>query len=188
VAADALDGEALRLAVIAAGAPEIRAMLGPAEVTAVASTRWESSPGPVQGYAVTVALCAEDLAAVDASPGARDLLERACALAVGATPDHAMTSLVARWNRRGAVRVTTYREAATTSVAVTLGEALRRYLAVSDDDVVGPDELWVEEVVGGVVATTPRTARRPERGRVELALAALLGARTAVRWSVRSGE
>ncbi|MDB4932772.1 MAG: hypothetical protein JWM10_5256 [Myxococcaceae bacterium] len=186
--AEALDGEALRLAVIAAGPPPpVAGMLGAAEVRAGAGARWESSHGAVQGYAVTVALCAEDLAAVDASPSARDLLERAFAAAIGATPGHALTALAARWNRRGAVRVTTYREAATAAVAVTLDEGLRRYHRARGEGGALPDDLRLEEALGVVLASTTSKVARRERAPVEAALASMLGADVKVRWSVRSG-
>jgi hypothetical protein len=189
VAAEALDGEALRLAVIASGPPStVAALLASAEVSAAPGARWESSHGAVQGYAVAVALCAEDLAALDASPSLRDLLERAFAGAVGAVPGRSMTALAARWNRRGALHVTTYREASTGSVAVTLDEALRRYEAARAGGAPLRGDLRVEEALGVVLASTATAIDRRARAPVEAALASMLGAHVRVRWSVRSGE
>nr|MBK7067896.1 hypothetical protein [Deltaproteobacteria bacterium] len=185
--AETLDGEALRRAVIlASGDARVRAMLETAEVAAAeAGVRWEASHGEVRGYAVTVALCAEDLATLDASPATRDLLERGFAVAVATAPDRSMTALGTRWNRRGRVTVATYREVARRSVEVTLDEALRRYRDALDPRAPLPDELRVDED-GGVVTVSARAPLdRAARQPIEAALASLLGPSLQVRWRAR---
>lgn len=185
--AEGPDGAALRAAVIgASGDARVRAMLESAEVTAVAAAaRWEASHGAVQGYAVTVTLCAEDLAALDASPSTRDLLERGFAVAVAASPDRSMTALATRWNGRGLLRPGTYREAARASVEVTLDDGLRRYLSTLGAGADLPAELRAEESpVGATVSARAPLDRRARRA-VEAALASMLGPGTDVRWAVR---
>ena len=186
MAADEIDGEALRRAAIdAASDAGLRAMLEAATVTAAAAGgRWESSHGAVQGYRVTVALCAEHLGAIDGSPAARDLLERAFAVAVAAGAGRAMTALDARWSRRGIAHEGSYRGGARSTVDITLAEGLRRFLQARGDARAG-DGVDVEEVGGRVVASAqapwPPGARRP----VEAALRGLLGDGCDVRWRTR---
>lgn len=184
MAAEAIDGEALRRAAIAAaGDARLRAMLETAEVAAVAAgARWEASHGAVHGYAVTVGLCAEDLAALDASPATRDLLERGFAMAMASAPDRSMTALATRWNRRGIARGGSYREVARASDAVTLDEALRRYGEVAGWGPVGAG-LRVEERRGGVRVRAAAQLDRGTQRVVEAALVSLLGAGHDVTWS-----
>ena len=185
--AEALDGGALRHAVIgASGDARLRAMLEAADVTAVAApVRWEASHGTVQGYAVTVALCAEDLATLDASPATRDLLEHGFAVAVAAAPTRALTALRTRWNRRGIERLGTYREVARTSVEVSLDEAVRRYRLARAEDPGAPAGLRVEELGDGVSVSTAAPVDRRARQPIEATLASLLGHVATVRWRVR---
>ena len=187
MAAEALDGEGLRAAVIgASGDARVRAMLATAEVTAAATAAyWEASHGGVRGYAVTVALCAEDLATLDASPATRDLLESGFAVAVGATPDRAMVALTTRWNRRGVAHGGTYREVARTAVEVTLAEALRRYGATRGDGCVVPAGLHIDEAGEVLDVSTRAPVDRRVRPSIKAALAAMLGPQLTVRWSVR---
>lgn len=187
MAAEELDGGALRQAVInACGDARVRAMLESADVTAVAAdSRWEASHGAVQGYVVTVALCAEDLGLLDASPATRDLLEHGFAVAVGSAPDRAMTALSTRWNRRGAVRVESYRDIAHGSIEVSLEEALHRYRQTLEAGAVVPSDLFVEEVGVGVSVSSPAPLDARARQLIESALASLLGGKRNVRWSVR---
>ena len=182
--AEAIDGEALRRAVIAAaGDARVRAMLEAAEVAAVAAgARWEASHGAVHGYAVSVGLCAEDLARLDASPATRDLLERGFAMAMASAPDRSMTALATRWNRRGTARGGSYREVARSSDAVTLDEALRRYGEVAGWPSL-PTDLQVEEDRGGVRVRTAAPLDRAAQRLIEAALASLLGAGRTVSWS-----
>ncbi len=95
--ADHPDADALhRAAIAAAPDPRLRAMLATATVTVAAENPpWAASHGSVQGYAVAVALCAEDLAAVDVSHSLRDQLVRAFAAAVAASRHHALSSKAA---------------------------------------------------------------------------------------------
>jgi hypothetical protein len=184
VAAEAIDGEALRRAVIAAaGDARLRAMLETAEVAAVAAgARWEASHGAVHGYAVTVGLCAEDLATLDASPATRDLLERGFAMAMASAPDRSMTALATRWNRRGTAHGGSYREVARSSDAVTLDEALRRYGEVAGWASL-PADLHVDEHRGGVRVRAAAQLDRTAQRLIEAALASLLGAGKDVSWS-----
>jgi hypothetical protein len=185
VAADRLDGEALRAGVIAASQdPRVRAMLGAAEVTAVATeARWEASEGGVRGYAVELALCAEDLAALDASPGTRDLLEHGFAVAVAASPRRSMVSLRTRWNGRGAAHAGTYREVARAAVEVTLEEGLRRYASARGEGLTTPDGLRVTVTPARIEVRTDQPVARDGRRRLEEALRAMLGPGRVVRWS-----
>lgn len=187
MAAETLDGEALRQAVIvASGDARVRQMLGPAEVSAVdAGVRWEASHGVVSGYAVTVALCAEDLATLDASPSTRDLLERGFAVAVAASPDRSMTALGTRWNRRGRVPEGPYREVAWRSAPVTLDEALRRYRATLDPSAELPSDLHAEDEGARVTVSADAPLDRVARQPIEAALASLLGPSREIRWRVR---
>jgi len=187
VAAESLDGEALRQAVIvASGDARVRQMLGSADVSAVdAGVRWEASHGAVSGYAVTVALCAEDLATLDASPATRDLLERGFAVAVADSPGRSMTALSTRWNHRGRVPEGPYREVAWRSAPVSLDEALRRYLATIDPGEEFPSDLRVEDDGVRVTASSAAPLDRGARQPIEAALASLLGPSREVRWRVR---
>ena len=181
MAVEEVDGEALRRAVIAAaGDARVCSMLETADVTAVAAVHWEASRGAVQGYGVVVALCVEELAAVDASPATRDALERSFAQAVAADDAHAMTSLATRWNGREVVRVTNYRDSAMRSAEVGLDAALRRYLAIVDGADAG---AWrVEEHEGVCRASATPSPDRAGRQRVERALGSLLGPTVKVEW------
>ena len=185
--AETLDGEALRYAVIgASGDARLRSMLAAADVTeVVASARWEASHGTVQGYAVTVAFCVEDLATLDASPATRDLLEHGFAVAVAAAPTRALTALRTRWNGRGIAPLETYREAARTSVEVSLDEAVCRYRAARGEHPEALAGLRVEEAGDGVHVSTVEPVEHRARQPIEAALAALLGRPATVRWHVR---
>lgn len=187
MAAETLDGEALRQAVIvASGDARVRLMLGAAEVSAVdAGVRWEASHGAVNGYAVTVELCAEDLATLDASPSTRDLLERGFAVAVAGSPDRSMTALSTRWNHRGRVPEGPYREVAWRSAPVTLDEALRRYRATLDPGEVVPADLHLEDEGARVTVSSDAPLDRGSRQPIEAALASLLGPARELRWRVR---
>lgn len=173
--ADHPDGEALRVAaLVAAPDPRVRAMLATADVAVAPEGRpWDASHGPVQGYAVTARVCAEDLAALAASPSLHDELVRAFAAAVAASRDHSLASVATRWNRRVHAHGGTYREAALDSVEVPLEEGLSRYL-----DAPAPALRERDGGVEAVAASLDRHARE----RVEAALRAMLGARVSVRW------
>lgn len=161
-------------------------MLESASVEAVeAGVRWEASHGEVRGYAVTVALCAEDLATLDASPATRDLLERGFAMAVATAPDRSMTTLGTRWNRRGRVTVASYREVAIRSVEVSLEEAVQRYCEALDPRAPSPGGLRIDEEKGGVIVTSGAPLDRAARQPIAAALASLLGPSLHVSWRVR---
>lgn len=177
--ADHPDADALhRAAIAAAPDPRLRAMLATATVTVAAENPpWAASHGSVQGYAVGVALCAEDLAAVDVSHSLRDQLVRAFAAAVAASRHHALSSVTTRWNRRVRSDAATYRDAAVDSTEATLAEGLRRYLGADADTYAAHEE-------GTTVAVrAPSTTDRRARPKIEAALRSMLGPKVSVRWA-----
>lgn len=179
--ADVLDGEDLRLAAVASAYdPRLRAALAVASVTVSRDgPPWAASHGPVQGYAVEVALCAEDLAAVDASPSLRDLLVRAFATAVAASRGRSLSSATTRWNGRVRAHATAYRDAAVESADAGLDEGLGRYLDASGS----PRPLGVGEVGHDGVEVDGGPTDRRARDRVEAALRSMLGPEVRVRWA-----
>ncbi len=175
--ADHPDADALlRAAVAAAPDPRLRSMLATAVVTVAPENKpWAASHGSVQGYAVAVALCAEDLAAVDASHSLRDQLVRAFAAAVVSSRHHALSSVATRWNRRVHAHTTTYRDVAHDSAGVTLAEGLRCYLGAD----AGTFSAHEEDEAVTVRAPSTDRGTRP---RVEAALRSMLGPKVSVRW------
>lgn len=178
--ADAIDGDDLRRAAAATATdPRLRAALATAVVTVTPDgPPWAASQGPVQGHAVDVALCAEDLAAVDASPSLRDLLVRAFANAVASSRGRSLTSAATRWNRRVRAHATAYRDAAVESVEADLGEGLGRYLDASG----APHPSDVSETAKDLVEAHGDSLDRRARARVEAALRSMLGPGVSVRW------
>ncbi len=152
-------------------------MLATATVTVAPENQpWAASHGSVQGYAVAVALCAEDLAAVDTSHSLRDQLVRAFAAAVAASRHHSLSSVVTRWNRRVRADTATYRDAAVDSTEVTLAEGLRCYLAADAGSLAAHED-------GATVTVRAPSIDRRARPKVEAALRSMLGPKVSVRWA-----
>lgn len=175
------DAESVRLAALVAldpgDDPRLRELLSRARLDLDrAVRRWEGSDGTVSAHKVTLALDAATLARVHNDPFLRDGAERAVARAMARWPRDVVDDVAFAWNGVVAWREDPYRGAIAEPGG--LAAALRAWMLAEGDEVV------VDVVSERGDAVTLRGDGDPlRRRRVELALKALRGPATALRWA-----
>ena len=176
-----LDAEAVRVAALTGlehgDDPRLRPLLTLARVGLTrAVRRWEGSDGTVSAHRVTLALDAETLARVHRDPFLRDGAERAVARALARWPRDVVDDVTFEWNGVVAWREDPYR--GVVAEPGGLAAALRAWMKSEGD------EVGVEVISERDGEVTLRGDGDPlRRRRAELALKALRGAGTALRWA-----